>query len=377
MKKLLYLTPLVMLNASATTVAGFDTEVYGFLKASAEYSDKALASYNNINLSAPTHTVAQTRSLDKSSRTTFQAQQSRIGFNLKKEQIFSKFEFDFIDFNKSSPTTQMNPRVRIASVTYAWDNNKVIIGQDWDMFSPVTTYTFDYVGLYFLAGNAGFMRQQAQFLHDTGNWELGAALGMAGNNPGVTDADLETGKSPTGSLRLTRKLEQGRVGASAIYTSLHYDSNGTRHDAYGYNLFYEKIYGTLGVKAEAYYGQNLSNIGALTIGKGTSTTNVREYGATLTANYQLAEKHFIFGGGGFAKVDNKNDVTAFSQTGGVVSAPGILHNIVTRVGWDYRITKELSWISEIGRMDTLSKVAANSNQLNIAGTVETGIQLRF
>ncbi|MFZ4715322.1 MAG: hypothetical protein ACOYL6_16485 [Bacteriovoracaceae bacterium] len=30
------------------------------------------------------------------------------------------------------------------------------------------------------------MRQQAQFIHNNGPWEMGAAIGMAGNNPGVT-----------------------------------------------------------------------------------------------------------------------------------------------------------------------------------------------
>ncbi len=65
-----------------------------------------------------------------------------------------------------------------------------------DRCSPTTAYTYDIVGLYFLAGNTGFMRQQAQYLKTVGTWEFAVALGMAGNNPGVTDNDLELGKSP-------------------------------------------------------------------------------------------------------------------------------------------------------------------------------------
>ena len=103
--------------------------MYGFLRASSIYSSEALASYNNINLSAPTHAATRTASTDKKGRLSFQTQQSRVGFKLKKgDQLSAKPEFDFIDFAKSSSTTQMNPRVRIAAVTYAWENQKVVIG---------------------------------------------------------------------------------------------------------------------------------------------------------------------------------------------------------------------------------------------------------
>ena len=147
--------------ASASTQKGFEAEVYGFIKSSSIYSSEALASFNNINLSAPTHAVAQKNASDKVSRLSFQTQQSRVGFNLKKgDQLSAKLEFDFIDFAKSSPTTQMNPRVRIAAVNYVWENQKVIIGQDWDLFSPVTSFTFDYVGLYFMAGNTGSIKSR-------------------------------------------------------------------------------------------------------------------------------------------------------------------------------------------------------------------------
>ena len=192
MKKYLLVVLLLFISgASASTQKGFEAEAYGFIKASSIYSSEALASYNNINLSAPTHAVAQTKAAEKVSRLSFQTQQSRVGFNLKKgDRLSAKLEFDFIDFAKSSPTTQMNPRVRIAAVTYVWENQKVIIGQDWDLFSPVTSFTFDYVGLYFMAGNTGFMRQQLQYLNTQGNWEFGTAIGMAGNNFFNTDTFL-------------------------------------------------------------------------------------------------------------------------------------------------------------------------------------------
>lgn len=374
----------VVAPSMAATLNGFDVTAYGFLKASAMYSTQGLASYNNINLSAPTNAMGRLpgRGQDKTSRMSFQTQQTRMGVNLKKgDNLTAKFEFDFIDFNKSSPTTQMNPRVRIASVTYTNENHKFIIGQDWDLFSPVTTYTFDYVGLYFLAGNTGFMRQQAQYLYTLNDWEFGGALGMAGNNPGVQDSDLETGKSPTYAARATRKIgPKGRVGVSGIYSRLSYNQpteNGSTRDAYAGNTFFENVWEKFEIKSEAYYGQNLANLGALSIGRGTQNYNAKEYGASLTGYYRMIDRHALFGGVGVARLDNRSQVGPLAVTNNVITSPGIRSNFLGRVGWDYKVTEDFSWMTEISRYETKSKIGADTYQNNIAYGLETGVQLRF
>jgi len=378
-KYLLVLSFVCFTSASASTQRGFETEVYGFIKTSAMYATEALASFNNINLSAPTHAVAHTKSADQKSRMSFQAQQSRAGVNLKKgTDLSAKLEFDFVDFAKSSPTTQMNPRVRIAAVTYNWENQKIIIGQDWDLFSPVTSYTYDYVGLYFMAGNTGFMRQQFQYLNTQGKWEFGAAVGMAGNNPGTMDSDLELGKSPTYSARASYALSAGRIGASVIYSHLKYAENDSSHDVYGYNLFLENSLGETSLKSEVYYGQNLGNIGTLAIGKGTMNEDVKEYGGTLTLSHKLSPKHIPFGGIGFARIDNRDAITpiSFSATN-TITNPGVSGNFLARIGWEYKVTDDFSWVTEISRYETTSKLASNQYQTNTAESAETGIQLRF
>ena len=66
MKKISFALTLLVLNTvHAETQNGFDTDFYGFIKTSALYSSKALGSFNNLNMSAPTHAVAQTKSTDK------------------------------------------------------------------------------------------------------------------------------------------------------------------------------------------------------------------------------------------------------------------------------------------------------------------------
>ena len=155
-------------------------------------------------------------------------------------------------------------------------------------------------------------------------------------------------------------------------------TNKTTHDSYGLNLFYENNHGALNIRSEAYYGQNLANIGALSLGKGTDSSNVKEFGGTLTGQYKLSEKNFPFAGVGMAKVDNRTSLTPFALNAtNTISSPGIRGNFLARVGWEHRVTPDLSWVSEISRYETTSKLSSVNYQLNVVGSVETGVQLRF
>ena len=98
---------------------------------------------------------------------------------------------------------------------------------------------------------------------------------MAGNNPGTTDADLELSQTPSYSGRVSYALENGRVGLSFIYARLKFQANDSSHDGYGNNIFFEKAFNQTTIKSEAYYGENLANLGVLSIGKGTQDTDVK------------------------------------------------------------------------------------------------------
>lgn len=355
---------------------------YGFIKASVMSADHALASFNNINESAPTLAIARTRAVDHNSRTSFQVAQSRFGATItKSEKVSGRFEFDFIDFSKSSPTTQMLPRVRRAVVTYKGEGWHTDIGQDWDLFSPTGAYTYDIVGLYFNAGNTGFMRQQAQFHRDLPNWQLSAAMGMAGNNPGTADSNLETSNSPTYSVRAKRLLGDMVLGYSAIYARLNYaDSNDRWSEAYGNNLFFEKENSAWGLKAELFQGQNLANIGALSLARGTSTSDVREWGGFLSAQKILADGDKIFGGVGVDRIDNKGSLESTSiSAAGVVNSnrTGARSNFLARVGYDHVVEKDFSWVVELSRFETNSKLSATQYHTYVTHALETGILWKF
>jgi hypothetical protein len=202
---------------------------------------------------------------------------------------------------------------------------------------------------------------------------------MAGNNPGSADGDLELAKSPTYAGRISYNLGTGRVGLSGIYSRLNYEqTNGSSHDAYGANAFYENTYGAIAIKSEAYYGQNLSNLGSLALGKGTDTRDVKEFGGNVTMQYKINEKNVPFGGVGLAKVDNSSEIAPYSiSTANLITAPGISSNFLARVGWEYKVTDDFSWISEVSRYETKSKVADNRYEMNIAASLESGVQLKF
>lgn len=369
-------------NTHALTQNQFDTTLYGIIKTSALYSSDALASFNNINLSAPTHTAPRTRYLDSKDRLSFQAQQSRVGLLLKKgDNLDGKLEFDFVDFNKSSPTTQMNPRVRIAAITYRIDDkNRINLGQDWDLFSPVGAYTYDFIGLYFMAGNTGFMRQQIQFFHQCNKFELGAAIGMAGNNPGVSDSDLEIASRPSYSARTSYVIDkQSRIGLSAIYAGLKYaTTTNSTSDSYGFNSFYEQVFSVFQIKSEMYYGQNLANIGALALGKGTASSDIREYGAFASLSTNVVEGHGIIAGLGFAHVENKNTLPAFVLgTTGAITTAGIAQNNIARTAYERKFTSDFSWITEYTHFNTTAKLAQGQFQTSNANSIETGMILKF
>ena len=289
-----------------------------------------------------------------------------------------RLEVDFFDSTKASPTTQMNPRLRIASVTYIRDSYRLIVGQDWDLFSPVNGFTVSHVGMYFMAGNSGFIRQQLQVLKDYSDWEMGAAIGMAGSNPGINETDLEATKSPSYSLRGSYKLNGGRVGLSGIYSTLKYSTvSSARHDAYGVSAFYEQSLQEFSVKSEAYFGQNLSNIGSLTLAKGTATSDVKEFGGMVSFLRKVDNKNGWYAGVGFSQILNPSDMEALSfNASRVVVNPGVKRNFLLRFGWEHKLSDDVAWFSEITRFETSYKLA-QSEQLSTAGSFESGLQLNF
>lgn len=377
-----FLVPLLFVSTAlkADVLEGIKFTPYGLMKLSVTGATGGVGSNNNWNQVAPTQAAPDidgAKNIDQS-RFSFQAAQTRFGFTAGRGRYLSRFEFDFVDFSKSSPNVQMNPRVRIASVVMNMDSYKMIIGQDWDMFSPGKPYTYNIVGNYFMSGNVGFIRQQIQFLKDVNNFEYGFAVGMAGTNLTNNDNDTETSKTPSLASRVTYKLEKGSVGFSGIYSNLKYDSsNGARHDSYGLNLFFDNRWGNIVLRTEAYLGQNLVNIGAQAIGKGTATTDAKEFGSFFTVEYIRDPNITYFAGAGLARVTNQKDIAAFTWDGSRSSQYGINSNMSVKVGASLKLMDDVFWMTEITHFETDYKFAAQRHQVKSVQVIDTGLRLAF
>ncbi|MEO5970761.1 MAG: hypothetical protein ABIQ95_12615, partial [Bdellovibrionia bacterium] len=257
---------------------------YGFLKVSAVGASQSLDSFGNSNMSAPTTAHPPTTVTNSQFRSSLQVEQSRLGVWINPaDPIRGQFEIDFVDFKLASPTTGSHPRLRIAKIVFKPDeNNELILGQDWDVFSPNKPITYNIVGLNFQAGNIGFMRQQAQWRISGNSYHFVFALGLAGRNESASDGDLELGNLPlftsSYSFQIDSKLEIGIAGTAGKL-----NFNETPTGVYGINSFLTfKIPGQIEVRGEAYYGQNLGNANFLGLAIASSKEILHEFGGYLS-----------------------------------------------------------------------------------------------
>jgi opacity protein-like surface antigen len=347
---------------------------YAWIKPTVILSAKPIESFSQPNASAGTaaaNPVLSARApgdapLEDASL-TFQAAQSRLGFWFnEKAPIRGQFELDFIDFTKSSPTVGALPRLRIAKVEWAFNDSTVLMaGQDWDLFAPVNPFTLDIVAVAFQAGNTGFMRQQAKLIWHNQSLEVGGAIGLAGINNAFRAVLPEYNPLPTIAARAAVLFgAAGRIGVSAIATNWRFAAGAAAErtalagaaDIYGDLTPFERF----NLRFEAYFGQNLGNLGSLSLGTGNAVDNIKEVGGFLSAKYGFTDSHALYALAGMAKVLNDEDVVP-SYTYGTVAmgtipaestatvagtGAGMTSNFTARLGYEYRYDKTIAFMAE-------------------------------
>lgn len=341
---------------------------YAVIKPTIVVSSGAIESFGQPNATAATAAGNPVlAAIQDEALTTFQVGQSRLGFWFAdKAPVRGQFEFDFIDFTKSSPTVGAVPRLRIAKVEWQLTDGLLLAaGQDWDLFQPANPHSFNLVSVAYQAGNSAFMRQQAKFIYLSESLELGGALGLAGINNTARALIPEYSRIPTAAVRAALVVGTGRIGVSAIGTSWRFaPDQPTERKAFAGSA---GLYGDftpaegLNVRFEGYVGQNLNNLGALTLGNGNATNDLSEAGGFLSAKYSLTAAHALYATVGTARVLNDEDVLpAYSYPGMLDPAmppatstaaisgtgPGMVWNNVLRVGYEYRHDKSVALMLE-------------------------------
>jgi hypothetical protein len=310
--------------------------------------------------------------------TSIQAQQTRLGAVVGEgSPVKAQVEVDFVDVSKSSPAQGTGLRLRQAFVEWTMAaGHKLTLGQLWDLFSPLNSHTFDVVGGLFQSGNSGFMRHQLIYTGTFGSIEAALALGLTSQNLQAALGNVEYGRVPTIAPRVSYRLDKRAwVGVSAMFTRISFDAElptASTSIAAGGNLFADLTLGSLQVRAEAYTGQNLANLGMLVLGQGQRTRDVSEAGGFVSAKLALHAQHAVHASAGAAYVLNPahlalgyTPAVAASVTTPAVGAvrvagngPGITQNATLRAGYAYSPLTGLSLVCEPFVMRTKHKLAA-------------------
>lgn len=381
---------LVAGRASAQPNDRFPVELHGFVRTMV-VAGNATESFGNPNFSAIT--AAANPVFVKSPDAVYsslQVQQSRFGLHIgDAASTKATFEIDFIHFDVSSPTVGAFPRLRLAQIDHVVaPGHRLFIGQGWDVYGPVLTHSTNYVANLFLAGNSGFIRQQAGWIGTFGSIETALAVGLPGSNNGPSFTNLERGVVPTTAARVAYKTTTTTLGLSGIATSLRFDD--TRRAAWAGNVFLDVTLGDTSFKAEAYAGANTANLGMLTLAMGSADANVRDAGGFVSVRHKLSEEHalhLMFGAAGVLNpADMKPGYTPAKDAATpavrvAASGPGIVWNRATRLGWVFTPKKGLAFVVEPYAYQTRHRLAAGDAAANkedrLAVGCEAGAVLTF
>jgi hypothetical protein len=377
--------------------------LYGVVNTRVVVSSGAVESFSQPNASAITGAGNPVYSNEPDhARYSFQVAQTRFGlWANEKGKLRGHVELDFIDFTKATPTLASLPRLRIATAEYAFAPGHVLVlGQDWDLNSPLNTHSLNMVGNLFLAGNTGFMRHQLKYLYSGTGVELGAALGFPSANVTSKDAALELGSVPTLALRAAYKAGKSKVGVSAIATSLPL-GRGTDQARRGFafsTVVFSELFPTANtnLRAEVNFDQNSANLGLLSLAQGSVAHDVREVGGWVSVRQTLASEHALYAMVGMEHILNRDDLApsytyatppadgsppAFGTATLAGTGPGIRDNTAVRIGYEFKPVSTTSIMLEGFGYRTHHRLQAvdegRVNAVRRAYGVETGVMLSF
>jgi hypothetical protein len=364
----------------AETNASMKFSPYGFVKASYLGSTRALDSFGNPNLSAPTTAHPNTGIVSNRYQSSFQAQQSRFGLWIEADsKIKTQTEIDFFHPTTASPTTGAYPRLRIAKIVYQPNETyELILGQDWDIINQLNPFTYNIIGQNFHAGDAGFLRQQFKFkAHVNEKINLNFSIGMAMKNDGINNSIPEESNLPSFAFALKYiQNEKFYWGVSAIGTKIRIFSNNNiapYQSAYGFFLYDNlKLGSFIEILSQVFYGQNLANIGTLSLGQGSSTSNIQEWGGFVSANFALKKNISIFGGFGLDQISNSIGSSIYDDFSPFLNITG---NKKATLGVKQDVSKALTFYAEANQFWTSFISTSPTSYGNKSNTHATLLEL--
>jgi len=345
MKHLFAILFSLIINSSLFT-QGLELKPYGFIKGDAVYSSKGVNSFGNPNLSSP-----QIANGVDEAAIGFTAKHTRFGLKGlfgDEVKVGGVIELDF--FSANGFDANVNPRIRLAYASVAWDNLELRFGQQWDIFSPLNAITNNTNGNLWFGGNLGFRRSQIQMIYKIPAKEfqpmIQLALGEASREAGPGLGDDNKAVLPMVQGRFSTKfLENKTIGVYFVYakfspepdtSDLDYNCSGFGAD---FTLLFNKYFELHG---EVNMGTNLNNANLFTIaGNGKKNDNRKNLSIWANINSKIDEHFHLVIGGGLDK----------NQTDNLVNKD-IEQNFVFYGDLIFPITKEFSIVLEIGNITT-------------------------
>ncbi|MDP2341855.1 MAG: hypothetical protein Q8O67_12930 [Deltaproteobacteria bacterium] len=377
-------------GAYAAPAIAIPVRVYGTIKPTLIVSN-GLESFGFQTLGATTAASNPVFDAD-APRLSFQIMQSRFGIKAGEgTPVVGILELDFLHLEQSSPVQQAFPRLRLAFIEWTpAPGHKLLVGQAWDIFSPLAPHTFNVVPAMFQSGNSGFLRHQIAWFETFGNVETAVAVGLVAPNASPNLSFVELGLTPSVAVRAAWKPRKGdQVGVAAIASSLELGPDA-RRPAAGGSVFADLTFasaGKLNFRLETYGGANLANLGALTLGHGHVDADVYELGGFVSANLPLPEGFAVFATLAAATVLNPDDLqlgyqSAHDDVAAVRTAatgPGLVSNSTARCGGSFSPLKGFSLLVEPFVFSSKHKldVASGLDPLRLGWGVEAGALYSF
>jgi len=209
------LAGLILVAPVSLRAADAQTEItwYGFFKGDLAY-DTAASSHGNFAMWVKAHADGAEEATHN-----LTANQTRIGFNMKREDVTGKLEFDFYGGNAQNKSYI---QLRKAYVDLPLGPVMLRAGQDSDVISPLVPSTINYT-VCWGAGNIGYRRPQMRVYHQSGGlyWAAALARNITPDLDGNAIVDGEDSALPVVQGRLAYTFDAGdakvTLGGSGHY----------------------------------------------------------------------------------------------------------------------------------------------------------------
>ncbi len=256
---------------------------YGFITAQGIYTDSTVQTLDptnasTINALTGINSVENEKAAGAANNNAaigFTAQNSRFGFLFSPYTIGNaSFDVDArLEFDLFSTTLTnihgLSPRIRRAYFGMGGDSWHVLLGQEWDLFSPLNVASFDFVNMWQM-GNLGIRRPQLRYMytHDVSEEtgiETGMSLGLPSNNLNFANTSNDSAMPMLqGRLGLTHNLSAGKMKAylSGVFHRTH---AAQKINNWGLALsLYVPVHAYFKPSMEIHYGKSLGNLLSLT-----------------------------------------------------------------------------------------------------------------